>query len=107
MSDLNLDLNIYNYSKYELKEILHIGNEYNVVILKKKLSILKKNIFSLQLSKQENTEFTLFFNMMECVLMKDLETKRLEEYQKQLKCHINGDEKENIKEFNEIKYKIN
>ena len=46
MTDLNFDLNIYNYTNAELKKFLCIENNYNIDILKKKINILKKNIFS-------------------------------------------------------------
>ena len=81
MTDLNLDLNINNYTITELKNILFINNEYNSDILNKKINILKKNIFSLHLSNKEKNEFNIFFNSMEIRLNKYLEIIKMEENQ--------------------------
>ena len=81
MTDLNLDLNINNYTITELKNILFINNDYNSDILNKKINILKKNIFSLHLSNKEKNEFNIFFNSMEIRLNKYLEIIKMEENQ--------------------------
>ena len=81
MTDLNLDLNINNYTITELKNILFINNNYNSDILNKKINILKKNIFSLHLSNKEKNEFNIFFNSMEIRLNKYLEIIKMEENQ--------------------------
>jgi hypothetical protein len=81
MTDLNLDLNINNYTITELKNILFINNEYNSDILNKKINILKENIFSLHLSNKEKNEFNIFFNSMEIRLNKYLEIIKMEENQ--------------------------
>jgi hypothetical protein len=81
MTDLNLDLNINNYTISELKNILFINNDYNSDILNKKINILKENIFSLHLSNKEKNEFKVFFNSMEIRLNKYLEIIKMEENQ--------------------------
>ena len=81
MTDLNFDLNIYHYTDDELKKFLCIENNYTINILKKKINILKKNIFSLHLSNKEKNEFNIFFNSMEIRLNKYLEIIKMEENQ--------------------------
>ena len=73
MTDLNFDLNIYNYTNIALKKFLCIENNYTHSILNKKIKILKNNIFSLQLSKHEKNDFETFINKIEIRLIKDLE----------------------------------
>ena len=116
MTDLNFDLNIYNYTNDELKKFLFIENSYTADILKKKINILKKNIFSLHLSKREKNEFEIFFNKMELRLLKDLEKIEIKRVQNELNNKIkilknkfeekNGEK--NIKKCkNEINYEKN
>lgn len=114
MTDLNFDLNIYNYTNDELKKFLFIENSYTADILKKKINILKKNIFSLHLSKREKNEFDTFLNQTEIRLLKDLEKIEMKRVQdelnnkiKMLKMEIekkNGENKnEKCKKVNKIK----
>ena len=88
MTDLNFDLNIYNYTNAELKKFLCIENNYNIDILKKKINILKKNIFSLHLSNSEKNEFDTFLNKMEIRLLKDLEKIEIKKIQEDLNNKI-------------------
>tara|TARA_B110000261_G_scaffold121846_1_gene135908 strand:- start:11377 stop:11730 length:354 start_codon:yes stop_codon:yes gene_type:complete len=81
MTDLNLDLNINNYSNSELKKLLYINIEYNNGILKEKINILKEKIFALHISNKEKNEFNIFFNSVEIRLNKYLETKKIEDNQ--------------------------
>jgi len=110
MTDLNFDLNIYHYTDDELKKFLCIENNYTINILKKKINILKKNIFSLHLSNGEKNEFDTFLNKMEIRLLKDLEKieikkikKDLNDKIKQLKKEIEGNEENEENEENEKK----
>ena len=88
MTDLNFDLNIYNYTDEELKNFLCIEHNYTIDILKKKINILKKNIFSLHLSKVEKKEFDIFFNKIEIRLLKDLEKIEMKRLQDELNNKI-------------------
>jgi len=88
MTDLNFDLNIYNYSNVELKKILFIENNYNVHMLKTKINILKTKFFSLQLSRKEKNEFNIFFNKVELKLIKDLEKEKTKNIQEELNNKI-------------------
>jgi len=88
MTDLNFDLNIYNYTNIELKNFLFIENNYNKDILKKKINILKKNIFSLHLSNGEKNEFDAFLNKMEIRLLKYLEKIEIKNIQEDLNNKI-------------------
>ena len=106
MTDLNLDLNINNYTISELKNILFIYNEYNSDILNKKINILKENIFSLHLSSKEKNEFNIFFNSMEIRLNKYLEIIKMEENQIALNKEIKNLKKQ-IQKNNTINKKNN
>ena len=111
MTDLNLDLNINNYTITELKNILFINNDYNSDILNKKINILKKNIFSLHLSNKEKNEFNIFFNSMEIRLNKYLEIIKMEENQialnKEIKNLKKQIQKNNINNTNNNTNNIN
>ena len=112
MTDLNFDLNIYNYTNDELKKFLFIENSYTADILKKKINILKKNIFSLHLSKREKNEFEIFFNKMELRLLKDLEKIEIKRVQNELNNKIKilknkFEEKNGEKNIKKCKNEIN
>ena len=111
MTDLNLDLNINNYTITELKNILFINNDYNSDILNKKINILKENIFSLHLSNKEKNEFNIFFNSMEIRLNKYLEIIKMEENQialnKEIKNLKKQIQKNNINNTNNKTNNIN
>ena len=111
MTDLNLDLNINNYTITELKNILFINNDYNSDILNKKINILKENIFSLHLSNKEKNEFNIFFNSMEIRLNKYLEIIKMEENQialnKEIKNLKKQIQKNNINNTNNNTNNIN
>ena len=112
MTDLNFDLNIYNYTNDELKKFLFIENSYTADILKKKINILKKNIFSLHLSKREKNEFEIVFNKMELRLLKDLEKIEIKRVQNELNNKIKilknkFEEKNGEKNIKKCKNEIN
>tara|TARA_B100000795_G_scaffold173750_1_gene131070 strand:- start:7239 stop:7589 length:351 start_codon:yes stop_codon:yes gene_type:complete len=113
MTDLNFDLNIYHYTDDELKKFLCIENNYTINILKKKINILKKNIFSLHLSNGEKNEFDTFLNKMEIRLLKDLEKIEIKKIQKdlndkikKLKKEIEENEKKNEENEKKVEKKI-
>jgi len=88
MSNLNFDLNIYNYTKPELLQLINIENNYNIDILQNKILSLEKNIFTLQLSNREKKEIILFLKMMEIILKHDLEKKEMLYRQNDMKKEI-------------------
>ena len=88
MSNLNFDLNIYNYTKPELLQLINIENNYNIDILHNKIISLEKNIFTLQLSNREKREIILFLKMMEIILKHDLEKKEMLKTQDDMKKEI-------------------
>ena len=88
MSNLNFDLNIYNYTKSELLMMLQIQNNYSIEELHKKIIILEKKITDLQLSSKEKTEIFLFLKIIEITLTHDLEKKIMLEKQEMLHAEI-------------------
>tara|TARA_B100000900_G_scaffold410233_1_gene427655 strand:- start:2650 stop:2913 length:264 start_codon:yes stop_codon:yes gene_type:complete len=78
MSNLNLELNIYNYTTQELLNLLNINHHYNKKILKEKIKNKEKEILQLQLSSSEKNDIIVFLRMMEVFLIKDLEIKKIE-----------------------------
>ena len=89
MSNLNFDLNIYNYTKTELLTILNIENDYTIELLHEKIFDLEKKINCLQLSNKEKTEIFLFLNIIELTLKHDLEKKRMLDTQDSMQIEIN------------------
>ena len=65
MSNLNLELNIYNYTTQELLNLLNINHHYNKKILKEKIKNKEKEILQLQLSSSEKNDIIVFLRMME------------------------------------------
>ena len=78
MSNLNLELNIYNYTTQELLDLLNINHHYNKKILKEKIKNKEKEILQLHLSSSEKNDIIVFLRMMEVFLIKDLEIKKIE-----------------------------
>ena len=78
MSNLNLELNIYNYTTQELLNLLNINHHYNKKILKEKIKNKEKERLQLQLSSSEKNDIIVFLRMMEVFLIKDLEIKKIE-----------------------------
>lgn len=78
MSNLNLELNIYNYTTQELLNLLNINHHYNKKILKEKIKNKEKEILQLHLSSSEKNDIIVFLRMMEVFLIKDLEIKKIE-----------------------------
>ena len=88
MSNLNFDLNIYNYTKTELLQLINIDNHYNLDILQKKIFNIEKKISSLQLSNKEKSEISMFLKMTELILKYDLEKKSMLKTQDDMKKEI-------------------
>ena len=78
MSNLNLELNIYNYTTQELLDLLNINHHYSKKILKEKIKNKEKEILQLQLSSSEKNDIIVFLRMTEVFLIKDLEIKKIE-----------------------------
>lgn len=78
MSNLNLELNIYNYTTQELLDLLNINHHYNKKILKEKIKNKEKEILQLHLSSSEKNDIIVFLRMTEVFLIKDLEIKKIE-----------------------------
>ena len=73
MSHLFFDLNIYNYSINELKQLIGIEEEYNIEIVESTIDNVKEKLLTLKLDKEENHTYFLFLNQMKLVLKSDLE----------------------------------
>tara|TARA_B100001093_G_scaffold520191_1_gene613492 strand:+ start:2233 stop:2568 length:336 start_codon:yes stop_codon:yes gene_type:complete len=73
MSHLFFDLNIYNYSINELKQLIGIEEEYNIEMVESTIDNVKEKLLTLDLEKDENQEYFLFLNQMKLILKIDLE----------------------------------
>ena len=73
MSHLFFDLNIYNYSINELKQLIGIEEEYNIEMVESTIDNVKEKLLTLDLEKDENQEYFLFLNQMKLILKSDLE----------------------------------
>jgi len=73
MSHLFFDLNIYNYSINELKQLIGIEEEYNIEMVENTIDNVKEKLLTLDLEKDENQEYFLFLNQMKLILKIDLE----------------------------------
>ena len=97
MSNLNFDLNIYNYTKPELLKLINIDNQYNIDILCDKIFELEKKICSLQISNKEKSEIILFLKILEITLKYDLEKNKVLDKQYDMEKEIIYLKKNNIK----------
>ena len=62
MSHLFFDLNIYNYSINELKQLVGIEEEYNIDVVESTIETVKDKLLTLELEKDENQKYFLFLN---------------------------------------------
>ena len=60
MSHLFFDLNIYNYSINELKQLIGIEEEYNIDIVESTIETVKEKLLTLELEKDENQNIFIF-----------------------------------------------
>jgi hypothetical protein len=84
MSHLFFDLNIYNYSINELKQLIGIEEEYNIDVVESTIETVKDKLLTLELEKDENQKYFLFLNQMKLILKSDLEDIEKEELKKNI-----------------------
>ena len=84
MSHLFFDLNIYNYSINELKQLVGIEEEYNIDVVESTIETVKDKLLTLELEKDENQKYFLFLNQMKLILKSDLEDIEKEELKKNI-----------------------
>ena len=84
MSHLFFDLNIYNYSINELKQLIGIEEEYNIDVVESTIETVKDKLLTLELEKDENQKYFLFLNQMKLILKNDLEDIEKEELKKNI-----------------------
>ena len=108
MSHLFFDLNIYNYSINELKQLIGIEEEYNIDVVESTIETVKDKLLTLELEKDENQKVLFVFKSNEAYFKSDLEDIEKEELKKNIdflkKKRRMEEELDNLRK-NEIKIK--